>query len=78
MWIMVEPVAEIPFGIHWSPMRCYGCNSNPENFYSQGNNTLHCSWPRTEFSSIGLTHIGEIWLVEQDTTATAIYSRHDV
>jgi hypothetical protein len=26
MWIMVEPVAEIPFGIHWSPTWCYGCN----------------------------------------------------
>jgi hypothetical protein len=26
MWIMVEPVAKIPFGIRWSPMRCYGCN----------------------------------------------------
>jgi hypothetical protein len=27
MWIMVEPVAEIPFGIHRSPMWCYGCNT---------------------------------------------------
>jgi hypothetical protein len=26
MWIMVEPVAEIPFGIRRSPTRCYGCN----------------------------------------------------
>jgi hypothetical protein len=26
MWIMVEPVAEILFGIHQSPMWCYGCN----------------------------------------------------
>jgi hypothetical protein len=26
MWIMVEPVAEIPFGIRRSPMRCYRCN----------------------------------------------------
>jgi hypothetical protein len=30
MWIMVEPVAEIPFGICRSPMRCYGCNRKPE------------------------------------------------
>jgi hypothetical protein len=26
MWVMVEPVAEIPFGIRWSPTQCYGCN----------------------------------------------------
>jgi hypothetical protein len=26
MWIMVEPIAEIPFGIRQSPTRCYGCN----------------------------------------------------
>jgi hypothetical protein len=29
MWIMVEPIAEIPFGIHRSPTRCYGCNKDP-------------------------------------------------
>jgi hypothetical protein len=27
MWIMVEPIAEIPFGIRQSPTRCYGCNT---------------------------------------------------
>jgi hypothetical protein len=27
MWIMVEPVAEIPFRIRRSPTRCYGCNN---------------------------------------------------
>jgi hypothetical protein len=26
MWIMVEPIAEIPFRIHQSPTWCYGCN----------------------------------------------------
>jgi hypothetical protein len=26
MWIMVEPIAEIPFGIHRSLTRCYRCN----------------------------------------------------
>jgi hypothetical protein len=28
MWIMVEPVAEILFGIHQSLTRCYGCNNS--------------------------------------------------
>jgi hypothetical protein len=27
MWIMVEPIAKILFGIRRSPMQCYGCNS---------------------------------------------------
>jgi hypothetical protein len=27
MWIMVEPIAEIPFGIRRSPTRCYRCNT---------------------------------------------------
>jgi hypothetical protein len=27
MWIMVELVAKILFGIHWSPTQCYGCNN---------------------------------------------------
>jgi hypothetical protein len=27
MWIMVEPIAEIPFRIRQSPTRCYGCNT---------------------------------------------------
>jgi hypothetical protein len=26
MWIMVEPIAEIPFGIHRSLTWCYRCN----------------------------------------------------
>jgi hypothetical protein len=30
MWIMVEPIAEILFGIHWSPMWCYRCNKKQE------------------------------------------------
>jgi hypothetical protein len=29
MWIMVEPVAEILFGICWSLMQCYGYNKEP-------------------------------------------------
>jgi hypothetical protein len=31
MWIMVEPIAEIPFGIRRSLTRCYGCNSDKGN-----------------------------------------------
>jgi hypothetical protein len=37
MWIMVEPIAKIPFGIRQSPTWCYGCNGVPESlggFYS--------------------------------------------
>jgi hypothetical protein len=40
MWIMVEPVAEIPFGIRWSPTRCYGCNTNPELRMSKTDNKV--------------------------------------
>jgi hypothetical protein len=29
MWIMVEPIAEIPFGICRSPTQCYGCDRSP-------------------------------------------------
>jgi hypothetical protein len=28
MWIMVEPVAEILFGIRRSPTQCYRCNTD--------------------------------------------------
>jgi hypothetical protein len=30
MWIMVEPVAEIPFRIRRSPTQCYRCNNGEE------------------------------------------------
>jgi hypothetical protein len=36
MWIMVEPVAEIPFGIRWSLTWCYGCNNCVVKMLVQG------------------------------------------
>jgi hypothetical protein len=51
MWIMVEPVAEILFGIRWSPMQCYGCNTPPTLWVPLAAASLHsqnpCStaWP---------------------------------
>jgi hypothetical protein len=56
MWIMVEPVAEIPFRIRRSPTRCYGCNNLEER---QGfaqeefmaldvHKTKECEWEEVE------------------------------
>jgi hypothetical protein len=35
MWIMVEPIAKIPFGIRQSPTWCYGCNRCADHALSE-------------------------------------------
>jgi hypothetical protein len=56
MWIMVEPVAEIPFGIRRSPTRCYGCNKVKDNKNSK-NSKNEIEEKRAKFASRGLLKI---------------------